>query len=562
MTQADALQILKTGGNIFLTGEPGAGKTYVLNQYIAWLEACKVSVAVTASTGIAATHIGGMTIHAWSGIGARDDLSPYDIEQIVGRERIAKRMQKTHVLVIDEISMLDGRMLDMIDKVCRAARRREEVFGGMQVVLVGDFFQLPPIAGRGEMPRFAFESNAWERGNFLTCYLTEQYRHEDEMLLALLSSIRRGEVEEEHYTLLSEQTEIGFENIEPTRLFTHNKDVDAMNAEKQRSLPGIAKKFAMDSRGTKAVVEGLKKNCLSPETLELKPEAMVMCTKNNFEAGYVNGTLGRVLRFNAEDGYPVIETSDGRELTIVPSSWSMEENGKVMGEVTQIPLRLAWAITVHKSQGMSLDAAEIDLRNAFTYGQGYVALSRVRTLEGMRILGLNANALTVNPKIIRMDERFHTASDEASAAFTDMDENDLEKMHKDFVNVCGGTYTRDVPEGGSAKKMPRQQAESTYSVTKGFVQKGMTVRQIAKERDMALSTIWGHVERLADEKILTKEELTTLIPKDVDWDSTYKDLLAAMEQEGIEKLKPIYEACGEKYDYDLVRLGRLLHTAS
>ena len=238
MTQERALDILKTGANVFLTGEPGAGKTYVINKYVAWLEAAGLNVAVTASTGIAATHIGGMTIHSWSGIGIKDMLSPQDLDQIASRERIVKRAKSAQVLVIDEISMLDGKVLDMVDQVLRTVRQSTEAFGGIQVVCIGDFFQLPPVTRQGDMMRYAYESNAWLNMKPLICYITEQYRQEDEMLLGLLGSIRRNEIEEEHYTLLEEQKEIAYEQIEPTRLYTHNADVDAVNNQKLAELPG------------------------------------------------------------------------------------------------------------------------------------------------------------------------------------------------------------------------------------------------------------------------------------------------------------------------------------
>ena len=142
MNQDRALEILKTGGNVFLTGEPGSGKTYVINKYIAYLEACKVKVAVTASTGSAATHIGGMTIHSWSGVGARDTLTRYDLDAIASNKKVLDKVKKAHVLIIDEISMLDGKMLDMVNIVCKTVRDSSEAFGGLQVVFVGDFFQL------------------------------------------------------------------------------------------------------------------------------------------------------------------------------------------------------------------------------------------------------------------------------------------------------------------------------------------------------------------------------------------------------------------------------------
>ncbi|MCA9366084.1 AAA family ATPase, partial [Candidatus Kaiserbacteria bacterium] len=450
MKQLQALEILKTGANAFLTGEPGSGKTHVINEYIAWLEAAGINVAVTASTGIAATHIGGMTIHSWSGLGVRSTLSAYELDQITTKEKVAGRIKKAKVLVIDEISMLDGVVLESIDRICRTVRQSAQSFGGLQVILVGDFFQLPPVTKQGDMMRYAFESNAWQEARPLICYLTEQYRQEDELFLSLLKSIRTNDIEEDHYTLLQEQTEIGYTDIEPTRLYTHNADVDAVNAEKLRELKGPVRTFQMSAMGAKPVIEGLVRTCLSPEVLQLKEDAMVMCTKNNFEAGYVNGTLGRVIAFDGTDGFPIIKTAAGRELKIKPASWEVVEDGKVRASIEQVPLRLAWAITVHKSQGMSLDAAEIDLSKAFVYGQGYVALSRVRSLEGLKLLGMHPNALRVDPKIIHFDGRFHAESEQAEDTFAQLDESEVEKMHQDFVTGVGGTWP--VPEGEVARQ--------------------------------------------------------------------------------------------------------------
>ncbi len=158
MTQKEALTILKTGANIFLTGEPGAGKTYVLNQYIEYLKDHDLTVSVTASTGIAATHIGGVTIHSWSGMGVRKKISPQEIDALEGKQYLWKRFEKTKVLIIDEISMLSSDQFDTVDEICRAFKRNTKPFGGIQVVVVGDFFQLPPITKGEEEQKFAFES--------------------------------------------------------------------------------------------------------------------------------------------------------------------------------------------------------------------------------------------------------------------------------------------------------------------------------------------------------------------------------------------------------------------
>jgi ATP-dependent DNA helicase PIF1 len=555
MTQDRALDILKTGANVFLTGEPGAGKTYVINKYIAWLEAAGLNVAVTASTGIAATHIGGMTIHSWSGIGIKSELTPYDLDQISGREKIVKRMKRAHVLVIDEISMLDGRTLDMVDQILRTVRATEQPFGGIQVVCIGDFFQLPPITRQGDITVYAFEGKSWLNMNPLVCYLTEQHRQEDEMLLGLLGSIRRNEIEEEHYTLLQEQKEIAYENIDPTRLYTHNADVDAVNAAELAKLPGGAKRYTMKGTGRKQLVEGLVKNCLSPEQLILKEDAMVMCTKNNFEAGYVNGTLARVIRF--DDNMPVIETPDGREILIKPTSWELTEDKKVLAAIEQLPLRLAWAITVHKSQGMSLDAAEIDLSKAFVYGQGYVALSRVRTLEGMKIMGMHPNALQVDPKIVEQDKKFHVESEHAEDAFIEMEDKEVLEMHERFVVAHGGKVPSDDEVGVVRSAGERIKVESTYAVTKELVLEERPVGDIAKVRELTEMTIWNHIERLVEDEELTADDIAYLEPTDIDWQEARKALDAAMNVHGIERLKPIYEEVGEEYDYTLVRLARM-----
>lgn len=555
MTQERALDILKTGANVFLTGEPGAGKTYVINQYIAWLEAAKLTVAVTASTGIAATHIGGLTIHSWSGFGIRTHLTPMDLDFISSNERLVKRIKQAHVLIIDEISMLDGRALDMVDQILRTVRQSNEAFGGLQTILVGDFFQLPPITKQGEVMVYSFMSQAWQRLKPLTCYLTDQFRQDDELLLSLLGSIRRNEIEEDHYTLLQEQTSIAYEHLEPTRLYTHNADVDAVNAAKLKELPGTPRQYTMQGSGRKPLVESLTKNCLSPHLLTLKEDAMVMFTKNNFEAGYVNGTLGRVVGF--EESLPIVETVEGMRIVVKPVSWEVVEDKKVLASIEQLPLRLAWAITVHKSQGMSLDAAEIDLSKAFVYGQGYVALSRVRSLDGLKVLGMHPNALQVDPRVVEQDKRFHVESEAADEAFSAMEDAEIASMHERFVVSHGGV----VPTGEVVARAPieRVQSMSTFTSTKLLLAEQKTLAEIVRTRSLTESTVWTHIEKLIDDGEITLEHLAHLEPPDTEWEDTKQELFAALATHGIERLKPLYEETGEQYDYNLIRLARALY---
>ena len=441
MTQSQALSILKTGANVFLTGEPGSGKTHMVNQYAAYLREQKIEPAITASTGIAATHIGGMTIHSWSGIGIKTKLEKRDLDKIASSGYIANRVRRAKVLIIDEVSMLSSNTLSMVDAVCRKIRQSSEPFGGLQIVFVGDFFQLPPIIKREaentedsaqisfiekSSARFAYDSSAWTLANPIICYLTEQYRQDDKDFLSILSAIRRNVFDSNHLRHIEiRKIEYRSAPLNAPKLFSHNIDVNRVNDEMLAKLSGESREFIMSSQGHKTFVAGLKKSCLSPEALYLKIGAAVMFTKNNLKEGFVNGMLGVVEKFNKISSYPIIKMRNGRRIEVEPMNWTVEEHGKIRGKITQLPLRLAWAITVHKSQGMSLDEAVMDLSEVFEFGQGYVALSRVRRLSGLHLLGWNERAFQVHPEVLAKDESFRLASEKAETTFAEILKNKI-----------------------------------------------------------------------------------------------------------------------------------------
>ena len=449
MTQSQALSILKTGANVFLTGEPGSGKTHVVNEYVAYLRKQGIEPAITASTGIAATHIGGMTIHSWSGIGIKTKLDKRDFNKIISNDYIARRVWRAKVLIIDEISMLPPGTLLMIDAICREIKKCPEPFGGMQAVLVGDFFQLPPIEKKNldndgqielitePLARFVYDSPVWMRMNPAVCYLTEQYRQDDKDFLSVLSAIRRNAFCDDHLCRI-ETRKIEY-HIAPSgapKLFSHNVDVDRVNNEMLAKLPEKSEIFIMTFQGADKIVTTLKKGCLSPEELCLKTGAAVMFTKNSPKGEFVNGTLGVVLKFDEYNGNPIIKTRNGKQIEVRPMDWTMEENGKVCAQITQLPLRLAWAITVHKSQGMSLDEAVMDLSNVFEFGQGYVALSRVRRFSGLYLLGWNERAFQVHPEIIIKDKDFRATSENIQKEFSAISPVKLQKMQTGFITAC------------------------------------------------------------------------------------------------------------------------------
>jgi len=467
---------LTSGANVFLTGEPGSGKTHTVNRYVHYLKERNIEPAITASTGIAATHIGGMTIHSWSGIGIKNELSPYDLDRIGQNERLVKRMSKTRVLIIDEVSMLSAKTLGMIETVCRELRNTSSPFGGLQVVLVGDFFQLPPIVkergGRDEEiiqydiglaedshNDFAFKSHAWSALNPLVCYLSEQHRQEDAKFLELLSAIRQKKISPSHREMLHERKSTHGNDF-ATKLFSHNVNVDRINESELQKLTTEGREYVMTSMGSTTLVESLKRGCLSPEVLRLKKNAKVMFTKNDISHQFVNGTLGVALGFEKESGYPLIKTKDGRTITATPLDWSIDDGGKILAKITQVPLRLAWAITIHKSQGMSLDAAHMDLSDAFEYGQGYVALSRVRTLQGLSLLGFNERSLAVHPHIFEKDGEFKSASEGASSAYAAMAPKEKEDMRLAFLRAIGGKEPSSSKKK-ETKKSAKSESEST-----------------------------------------------------------------------------------------------------
>ncbi|MFP4539895.1 MAG: AAA family ATPase [Candidatus Paceibacterota bacterium] len=552
MKQNEALEILKTGKNVFLTGEPGSGKTHTIKSYVSYLKKKGVEPAVTASTGIAATHIEGHTIHSWSGIGIKNELSPYELESLHEKKQLVKRVNGTGVLIIDEISMLDGVALNSVDRVLRSLRRKPEPFGGMQVVFSGDFFQLPPISSDGEA-RFAFGSPAWRELKPLTCYIEEQYRQTDNDMRNVLKALRSGFIEDEHIQLLNTRICNSCEELPATatKMYSHNADVDRINKEELDKLSGKEEIFDMESKGRSALVEKIKKGCLSPERLVLKEGAVVMCTKNNFEKGFVNGTLGVVKYFERRTRYPVIETDKGRTISIPEMDWQIEEDGKVLAKVTQIPLRLAWAITVHKSQGVSLDSAVVDLSRSFEYGQGYVALSRVRTLDGLFCLGLNDRALQVHPEIAGMDRKFRRHSDAVRKKFLSIEKGKTEKMRINFLRSLGG----DDEKTFTAKT----KKESTYDKTAALVAEANSLKELAQKRDLTVSTILRHLEQLLAEKKIEKEDIlkfwTSLGRSEKDLEKVH----GAFTSEGETVfLKPAFRKLKGKFSFEELQLAKAL----
>ncbi|MFA5187955.1 MAG: PIF1 family DEAD/DEAH box helicase [Patescibacteria group bacterium] len=435
MKQKDALEILKMGYNVYLTGAAGSGKTYLLNKYIEYLRGNNIPVAVTASTGIAATHMNGRTVHSWCGMGINMKMNKSQISELADKDYIYSNITNTKVLIIDEISMLHASQLDLVNNICKNLRDNDIPFGGMQVILCGDFFQLPPVSKGNDLGKFITESDIWSEMDLKVCYLSEQYRQDDHQFIKILKNVRANQVDQEALKLLKSRINAEIKtDLQITKLYSHNIDVDRINDMELNKISQEPKEFEMHSEGkNQKIIETLKGSCLAPEKLILKKGAMVMFVRNNFSNGYVNGTLGKVINFDDDTGCPIIKTFKGDRIIAYPETWKIEENYNVLAQISQIPLRLAWAITIHKSQGMSLDVAEIDLSKSFAYGMGYVALSRVKSLSGIILKGLNDMALKIDENILRIDKDLMEMSQNFLKEYLCMSKKGIKQIQDNFI---------------------------------------------------------------------------------------------------------------------------------
>lgn len=396
--QQKVVELFLQGKNLFISGGAGCGKSYLLN--FLKRNFANNGLEITASTGISAVNIGGSTIHSWAGIG----LANQPIEQIIENiflpkfSKVRRKIIKTKTLAIDEISMISREVLEILDQVFRAVRGVEKPMGGMQMLFFGDFLQLPPINRDNNSSSFCFDSKIWEELDFHNIILDKIFRQSDEKFIKLLNNLRYGIVDKEDKEILESRINLKDDNsaIRPTILTTHNAKVEFVNNKYLKNIPNPEQVFQAEYKGDAYKIDFLKKNCIAYQSLKLKVGAQVMMIKNTLQKeGIINGSLGIVKDFSNKKSYPIVEFANSKTFTISPEEWLLEKFdpetrlSKVEASITQVPLILAWAITIHKSQGLTLDKISCDLSDSFSPGQSYVALSRARNLEGVFIESLN-----------------------------------------------------------------------------------------------------------------------------------------------------------------------------
>jgi ATP-dependent DNA helicase PIF1 len=416
--QKEAFDYMVNGKNIFLTGPGGSGKSEVIHFFKSIYNS-KMNIAITSTTGISAILIGGTTLHSYLGIGLGNGTVEEMTACIMKNTRSRERWMKLEMLIIDEVSMLSPVLFDKLEKIARNVRRNkpkrlllddgetEKPFGGIQLVLSGDLLQLPVV---GNTDSFVFDAESWKKCIDHVVELNKIMRQVDNEFQHVLNELRVGNVTDRCKKLLNSCIGVTLKNdlgIIPTRIFTTNAKVDEMNLKKLEKL-GEENLYQYDMeiyffefvKNRDSILEKYRKSSLAPDVLQLCVGAQVMLVCNlDLENGLANGSRGVVIDF-IED-IPVVRFINGQERIISHWIWEIEEDRKKQVRITQIPLRLAWAQTVHKVQGSTLDYAEIDLSNVFTYGQAYVALSRVKSVSGLSIININYESVQAHPKALQ-----------------------------------------------------------------------------------------------------------------------------------------------------------------
>jgi len=362
-------------------------------------------MARTASTGVAAFNIGGQTIHSWLGIGWGEEDVKYLIEKVKKNKKAQDRIKRTNVLILDEVSMIKGDLMDKMDVILKYFRHSEKPFGGITLVLSGDPFQLAPVWKADEVRQFFFEGRSYREGEFKVIQMNKIVRQTDKAFIELLNRIRFGDVSD--LSLLETRMNKPIpEGIKPVEIYCKNADVDRINKEKLAELKTPVKFYRCRDSGQPYHTDAFNKNCPAPEVLELKVGARVMLLVNeNVKEGLVNGAIGTVRGFTTEG---VSVQFDKDSLIVGEHQWEIKEQEvgisgmqyKVVATRRQIPLRVAWAVSAHKTQGCTFDHAYVDMSSAFSEGQIYTSLSRVRSLDGLYLTDFDPSRIKVDSKCL------------------------------------------------------------------------------------------------------------------------------------------------------------------
>lgn len=398
LDQQNALRLLHSKENIFLTGGAGTGKSFILSHYI---KSSEEKIPILASTGAAAVLVGGRTFHSFFGLGLMDGGRHKTIERALKNKNLIYKIRKTKTIIIDEVSMLNQDTLDTAEAIATFAKESSEPWGGLRVIFVGDFAQLPPVDGSyNNKKAWAFKSDSWLRTKPQTCYLKEIVRCKDEEYNQILAKVRVGIVDKEveNYLINSVREESELPENSP-RIFPRKNVTEAYNNFKLDELGSPLHSISSIYTGRTSAVESLKKQSPLSDILLIKVGAYIMLRQNDPKGRWVNGSTGWVRDIKPDR--LMVEFENGKFHKIEKATFSyLNGEGEVVASITNFPVSLAYATTIHKSQGQSLSSLVGDLRQLWEPGQAYVALSRLTSGKGLNLIGWNQQSIKIDVEVL------------------------------------------------------------------------------------------------------------------------------------------------------------------
>ncbi len=394
--QKIALEVLQSGENVFLTGGAGSGKSFVIRQFMR--KQNPKELPILASTGAAAVLVGGRTFHSFFGLGIMEGGPKETLKRGLEDMKLMKRLREVEGVIIDEISMIPSVALEVAENFARAARESDLPWGGMRMIVVGDFAQLPPVTMHGKTREWSFLSPVWEKSGFQVVELTESQRSFDSEFLQVLADVRQGKVTPLVREYLDSKIREHDEEDESTRLFPRRDQSEIFNQKKLAQIPEPEVKISSIYLGQDKLIESLKKNSPIPGELVLKVGCKVLFMQNDPSKRWVNGTKGTVVDITPDK--ITVEKETWRHVTVDKAQFSLQNaQGDVVASVINFPLTLAYATTIHKSQGATLDDLWVDLSRLWEPGHAYVALSRLKSGAGLKLLAWNARSILTDTKV-------------------------------------------------------------------------------------------------------------------------------------------------------------------
>ena len=534
--QAKALDVLNREGNVFLTGAAGTGKSFLLDRYLA--DKPTDAFPVVASTGAAAVIVGGRTFHSFFGLGIMEGGADMAVARALRNKKVIHRLQRACCIVIDEVSMLSGATLQAAESVARRARGGDAPWGGLRIIAVGDFAQLPPIAPGQQDKDWAFRHSVWEESAFEPALLSTVMRTRDVPFLEILNFVREGIVNERVEAFLQERTVSSSDDIEGTRLYPHRAQAEQYNLRRLESVRKPLRTFPTAYIGAERYRESAIRSVPIPETLLLKEGALIMMRKNDASGGmrFVNGSLGHIRII--EDDVLFIRLLSGETIEIGKEKFScLDGDGNEIMAACNFPVTLAWATTIHKAQGASLDRLIVDLHALWEPGQAYVAMSRVRSGDGLMVERWSASSIRAEPLV---------------TAFYDglADQAVKYKPRPLFIPPARETEEFDsVPRKAAPLKAKR--LERMRSIAR-LLKEQVSLQNIAEECGIKPQRVLLYIEKiLASDDRCDLGYLAATVPG-------HRKIAAAFEEHGLEHLRPVFDVFDGEVPYDDLRLVRLV----